>query len=373
MSKNVTHQLVEKETGKLLNLTLCDKNLTSETGTPEKLKATEKAFSDLEEARKNFYKKEWEALKKNFVLHNENAKIGEPVLHKFIGGFYTGSLSFQQTPKGIFIYKGGEDTENLVLIDNFGNILEEVVLPYPLGWNIEYRTATNSMILDLDHFIFECKIENNAFCNLGGKERNWTSFVSVSKDKTAFATNGRIYIVGNQNNILHTMDYDVETIKGTTPFCGRLSEDGKRLAFHNKVGEIQIIDTEKGEIANKIVADFEMVEQMEFANNDNLLLMQEHYGTRGMRYFDLSDNKEIKIDGFKMPAYTQEVRNFCFNSDQSKLVLVQGTTAYVFDFNAKKLLHGFEIEHTIKTCKIKFVGDKLGVRTDYGCFSIYHV
>ena len=37
MSKNVTHQLVEKESGKLLNLALNNKNLISETGKPEKL------------------------------------------------------------------------------------------------------------------------------------------------------------------------------------------------------------------------------------------------------------------------------------------------------------------------------------------------
>jgi hypothetical protein len=377
MNKNVTHQLVEKETGKLLNLTLSGKNLISETGKPEKLKATEKEFSDLEDARKNFYKKEWEALKKGFVLNNENAKIGEPVLHKFIGGGNTGCLSFQQTPQGIYVYKSTNNEvdvmDYLVLIDNLGNILNEITLPYPLSWTIEYRTATNSMILDIDHFIFEYKIENNSFSNLGNRGENWKSFVSVSKDKTAFATNGKIYITDNENNTLLSINYDTEIIKGTVPFCGKLSEDGKLLAFHNKVGEIQIIDTAKGEIVKKIVADFEMVEQMEFASNNNLLLIQEQYGTWGMRYFDLSDNKEIKIDGFKMPEYTQEVSAFCFNSDQSKLVLVQRTSAHVFDFNSKKLLHSFEIEHTVKTCKMKFVKDKLGVRTDYGCFSIYNV
>lgn len=377
MSKNVTHQLVEKETGKLLNLTLNNKNLISETGKDGKLKTTEKTFPDLQEAQKNFYKKEWEALKKGFVLNNENAKIGEAVLHKFIGGGYTGCLSFQQTPKGIYVYKSTniEDdfTDYLVLIDNFGNILNEIALPYPLSWIIEYRTETNSILLDIDHFIFEYQIENELFVNLGDKERNCTSFVSVSKDKTAFATNEKIYIIDNQNNILHTLNYGIETIKGTTPFCGKLSKDGKLLAVHNKVGEVQIIDTANGEIAKKIVADFQMIEEMEFANDNNLLIIQEQYGTWGMRYFDLSDNKEIKIDGLKIPEYTQEVRTFCFNADQSKLVLVQQTNAYVFDFNAKKLLHSFEIEHVVKTCKIKFVEDKLGVRTDYGCFSIYNV
>jgi tricorn protease-like protein len=165
----------------------------------------------------------------------------------------------------------------------------------------------------------------------------------------------------------------IEMINGNTPFACTMSADGKQLAFHNKVGEIQIIDTANGKTIQTIVADIEMIEEMAFADNNNLLLVQEQYGTWGMRYFDLSSNKEIKIDGLKLPEYTQQVRNFCFNADLSKLVLVQRATAHVFDFNEKKLLHSFEIEHTVKTCAIKFIGDKLGVRTDYGCFSIYNV
>ena len=370
MSKNVTHQLVEKETGKLLNLTLSGKNLISETGKPEKLKTAEKEFPDLEDARKNFYKKEWEALKKGFVLNNENAKIGEPVLHKFIGGGYTGSLSFQQTPKGIYVYKSTniEDnfTDYLVLIDNFGNILDELTLPQPLVWDIEYRAETNMLLLNIDKYFYDYHIEHNLFCNLGDNKRSSTGFLSVSKDKTVFATDDKIYILDSQNKVLLTINKAEESY-------GKLSKDGKLLALYSKEGRIQIIDTANGEIIKKVVCDFEGLEAMEFANNNNLLVIQEYYGTRGMRYFDLSDNKEIKIDGFKMPEYTQDVSTFCFNADQSKLVLVQRTTAYVFDFNARKLLHSFEIEHTVKTCKIKFVGDKLGVRTDYGCFSIYNV
>jgi len=43
------------------------------------------------------------------------------------------------------------------------------------------------------------------------------------------------------------------------------------------------------------------------------------------------------------------------------------------DFNTKTFLHSFDLQHVVKTCNIKFVGEKLGVRSDYGCFSIYNV
>ena len=106
---------------------------------------------------------------------------------------------------------------------------------------------------------------------------------------------------------------------------------------------------------------------------NEMLVVREQYGTWGMRYFDLARNEEVKMESLDIPEYTKEVRTFCFNEDQSILVLVQQTNAYVFDFKAKKLLHNFGIEHTVKTCGIKFAGEKIGVRTDYGCFSLYHI
>jgi hypothetical protein len=375
--KELTYRLIDINSDKVLIITLKDKKLISETGKKEKLKTTEKEFSDADEALKNFHKKEWDALKKGFVLKNQQAEIGQPILHKFIGGGYTGSLSFQQTPIGIYIYKNAGQAERLidqlVLIDNSGTLLKEIDLPQPLAWSIEYRYDTNSLILDIDHFIYEFNIENGTFKNLGNKERDHTSFISVTNDRTAFATSGQISIIDNRNKVLSTRDYDIEIIKGSTPFCGKLSNDGKLLAFHNKVGEIQIIDTTDGKLQNKIVGDFEMVSQIEFTNNNDLLVLREQYGTWGMRYFDLSAGKEIKLESLEIPEYAKNVDAFCFNEDQSKLVLIQRERAKVFDFNARKLLHSFKIEHVVKSCNIKFVGERLGVRTDYGCFSIYNV
>lgn len=377
---DIKHQLIDTNTEKVINLTLKDKILISETGKADELKATEKEFSSEEDALKNFYKKEWEALKKGFVINNENAEIGQPILHKFIGGAYTGALSFTYSPYGIFVYKDEPTTQNkqqiagfLNIIDNYGKVLKTIELPEPLAWNIEYRTKTNSLLMDIDHFVYEFDIEKETFKNIGNKEYNHTSFVSVSKDKTAFANFDKIAVIDNKNEILFTQNYTYEVVKGSTPFCGKISGDGKLLAFHNKVGEIQIIDAENGQLLNKIEGDFKMIDQMEFTNNNQLLVAREQYGTWGMRYFDLSTNKEIKIKELEIPEYSKDVNAFCFNADQTKLVLVQMDRTHVFDFKNKTFLHSFKIEHLVKTCKIKFIEEKLGVRTDYGCFSIYNV
>lgn len=375
--KEIAHKLIDKHSNKLINLTLKDKILISETGKDNKLKTTEKEFLSKDEALKNFYKKEWEALKKGFVLNNENAEIGQPTLHKFIGGAYTGALALENSPSGIFVYEdkmqNAESVGIINLIDNFGTLLKTIALPKSLAWNMEYSADRNSLILDLDHYIYEFDIENGTFNNLGQEKSYVDSFISVAKDKIAFATLGKLCILDNQNKIIHASAYEVEVIKGTTPFCGKLSDDGKLLAFHNQVGEIQIIDATNGNLLSKINGKFEMVFQLEFTNDNKFLVVREQYGTWGMRYFDLSTNEEIEMKELEIPEFTKEVNAFCFNTDQTKLVLLQRVTAYVFDFTNKKLLSSFKIEHLGKKCEIKFVGEKLGVRTDYGCFSLYKV
>ena len=375
--KEITHKLIDKHSNKVINLTLNDKILISETGKDNKLKTTEKEFLSRDEALKYFYKKEWEALKKGFVLNNENAELGQPTLHKFIGGAYTGALALENSPIGIFVYEdkmqNAESVGTINLIDNIGSLLKTIALPKSLAWNMEYSAGRNSLILDLDHYIYEFDIENGTFNNLGQEKSYVDSFISVAKDKIAFATLGKLCILDNQNKIIHASGYEVEVIKGTTPFCGKLSNDGKLLAFHNQVGEIQIIDAKNGNLLSKINGTFEMVFQLEFANDNKLLVVREQYGTWGMRYFDLSTNEEIEMKDLEIPEFTKEVNAFCFNTDQTKLVLLQRVTAYVFDFTNKKLLSSFKIEHLGKKCEIKFVGEKLGVRTDYGCFSLYKV
>ena len=377
INKEIKHKLIDKSSKKVINLILKDKIIISETGKIDKLKITKKEFLSHEDALKNFYKKEWEALKKGFVLNDEQAQIGQPILHKFISGTYTGALSLEHSPKGIFVYEDRMQNEEVVcsinLIDTLGNILNSIRLPKHLAWNIEYSPQRHSLILDIDHYIYEFDIEKETFYNLGQEKSYIDSFISVANDKIAFATLNKLTVVDNQNNLLFTKDYEIEIVKGNSPFCGKLSKDGTLLAFHNKVAEIQIIDAEKGMLLSTITGKFEMVYQFEFADNNKLLVLREQYGTWGMRYFDLSTNQEVKIKEIEIPEYTKYVNAFCFNADQTKLVLLQRADAHVFDFVNKKLLHSFKIEHLVKTCGIKFVGEKLGVRTDYGCFSIYNV
>lgn len=369
----MTHQLIQKESEKIIQLTLEGKTLGTATGKADKLKTTIKEFADTHEALKNFYKKEWESLKKGFVLTNPNAKTGEAALHVFIGGGYTGALAFTTTPKGIYIYKNNNTSDELLLIDKTGSNLQTINLPRVLAWEMVYNRSTNSLLLDLDHFIYAMNIEDAQFKNLGAEKTDHTSFLSVTDTKIAFATNRTITVLDNKLRLQNHQAYSFEVIRGTTPFCGKLSGDGSLLAFHHEVAKIDIIETSTGKLLYTLKGAFEMVAQMEFSKDNQLLIIREQYGSWGMRYFDLDTKCELKIPALEIPEYTKDVNGFCFNKDQSILVIRQLFTVHVFDFINKKHIHQFKIEHLVKKAELKFVEGQLGVRTDYGCFSIYNV
>lgn len=373
MDQIKTHHLFELKGNKVAHLILSGNQLTVETGTSEKLKSTEKTFSKPEDALKEFIKKEWELLKKGYIVKNDIAKNGEPLLHFFVGGGYTGCLSFQHTPKGIYVYKNNADQDLLLLIDEDGNLSGETVLPQHLAWHMAYQPATNSLLLDLDHFIFKYDIDQDQFHQLAERGNGRTSFVSVANDKQVFAANNTLQITDQQNTVQISRPFEAETVNGSTSFCAQLSDSGTILAFHTQTGKIQLINTADGSVINTLTGDFTIIDQMAFADSNRLLIAREHFGSRGMRYFDLTTNQEIKIKELEVPAYTKDVNAFCLNTEKTKLVLIQRNWAYVFDFIDKKLLHEFKIDHMVKTIHPGFVGEKLAIRTDYGCLSLYHI
>lgn len=156
-----TRQLIDYSNQKILNLCIENKTLISETGTTEKLKTTRKEFSSVNEAQENLFKKEWQFLKKGYVLSNPEAQFGEALLHLHVSKVYTGAQAFVATEDGIFIYKDEKDSKTqqelqgaFLQIDHKGRILNEISLPKALVWKMYYKAATQEILFNLDHEIF---------------------------------------------------------------------------------------------------------------------------------------------------------------------------------------------------------------------------
>ncbi|QWX82995.1 hypothetical protein H0I23_11040 [Cellulophaga sp. HaHaR_3_176] len=373
------HSLLNKELNKIFNIELVGLKVVYESGKIDKPRTYEKEFKSDEEALKFFYKKEWEMLKKGFVLNNPEATFGNAKLHYFTSSGYSGCLSFANTPNDIFVYEQGsyddpkDQYDFLINIDKSGNLKSKIKLPDILPWDIQYNSSNNSLLIKLDHHIYTFNINDQSFHKIADREKgNWASFISIAKKAYAYGTNEQLTVKDFDNTILFNQNYKVEIIKGSNCFSATLSKTKNIIALHNKLGEVELFDFKTNNYLKTIKGDFKGIDKMEFVASDSILILKQHYH-QPLLYINVEKNEQVYYPSLEIPEYFKGVVDFCLNKEASKLVLSQGNKAHVYDMENKKHLHSFKIEHSVKTANIKFIDNDLGVRTDYGCFSLYTV
>lgn len=372
----------ESVSGKTCEVTLTGLHIsTATTGKNGKLTVRGKDFATEEEASKQFEKKGWELLKKEFVFLNEEDKTpGTPKLHCLTSVGYTGALSFAGTPQGIYVYKHGwfntakDQADFVVNISHRGELLETIQLPKVLAWEVEYDAQTNALWMDLDHFIYKYDLNTRTFSARTSTLNKPASFLSLSDKYIAYGTHPLLRVENHDDNIVYENQFNVSTVKGSIPFCATLSQKGDILAFHNKQGEVKLLDPLTGDCRSIIShKNFGQIRQMQFLENDSLLMIRGVYESWKTHYFDVATGEIRLFPELDIPEYSTHVNDFCISADGSLLVQLQWGWAYVYNLKEKKYLYNFPLEHCIKNAHIKFVGNMLGVRTDYGCFSLYYL
>ncbi|MEP2277897.1 hypothetical protein [Maribacter sp.] len=376
---NKKHELTNKELNKIFNIEILDLKVVYKYGKIDKPRVYEKDFKMDEDALKFFYKKEWEMLKKGYILSNEDAKFGEPKLHYFTSSGYSGCLSFTNTTEGLFVYQQGsyEDPNNqydyIINIDDLGNLKNKIKLPDVLPWDILFNSTNKSLLIKLDHHIYTFNIENQNFEKIADRENgNWASFISIAENSYSYGTNEKLIVKDFKDNTLFEQNYEVEIINGSIAFCAVLSKTSKLLAVHTKHGEIELYDITTKNHLKTIRGDFKSIDKMMFAELDKTLILKEKY-LQPLLYIDIEKNEQLDYPALEVQAYSKGVVDFCLNKEESKLVLLQGNMLHVYDFSNKTYIKSFKIEHSVKSANIKFINENLGVRTDYGCFSLYKV
>ena len=373
--------LINLSGGDLLNLRVEGQILISESVKNGKTRQTQKEFASIDEAQKACVKKEWESLKKGYVLQNAGAKAGEASLHVYIGGGYTGALAFAGTEGELFVYKcggykeGGALDDFLIRLDASGAVKQQIVLPKPLAWQAEL--AGEILLLDLDHFIFKFDPASGKFSDLSQglsfkSSKEFTSFVCAAKDTAAFAMFGQIFTF-RSGEISPLAEYKSEMKSYTPILCAALDADGTRLALHCKQNEIKILSTLSGEILNEIKGNFSIFDKICFLA-DGSVLGKERYAGK-LICLDATSGEQLN------PAWLRdecaEADELCVGADGSRLALISYDKARIIDLKSGKLQLSFELSHVVKRCEAKFErinGEEfLAVRTDYGCFSLYRV
>ena len=373
--------LVNLANGDRLNLRVEGQILASESIKNGKTRQTQKEFASIDEAQKACIKKEWESLKKGYVLQNSDAIAGEASLHVYIGGGYTGALAFADAEGELFVYKcggykeGGALDDFLIRLDASGAVKQQILLPKPLAWQAE--RAGEVLLLDLDHFIFKFDPASGEFSDLSQwlsfkNSKEFTSFVCAAKDTAAFAMFGQIFTF-RSGEISPLAEYKSEMKSYTPILCAALDGDGMRLALCCKQNEIKILNTLNGEVLNEIGGDFGIFDKICFLA-DGSLLGKERY-TSKLVCLDAASGEWLN------PAWLRgecaEADGLCVSEDGSRLAIISYDKARIINLKSGNLQLIFELSHVVKRCEAKFErinGEEfLAVRTDYGCFSLYKI
>ena len=373
--------LVNLANGDRLNLRVQGQILISESVKNGKTRQTQKEFASTDEAQKACVKKEWESLKKGYVLQNAGAKAGEASLHVYIGGGYTGALAFAGAEGELFVYKcggykeGGALDDFLIRLDASGAVKQQIVLPKPLAWQAE--RAGEVLLLDLDHFIFKFDPASGEFSDLSQwlsfkNSKEFTSFVCAAKDTAAFAMLGQIFTFRG-GKISPLAEYRSEMKSYTPILCAAINDDGTRLALCCKQNEIKILSTLNGEILNEIRGDFGIFDKVCFLANSSVLGKERYAGK--LVCLDTASGERLN------PAWLRgecaEADELCVSADGLRLALISYDKARIIDLKSGNLQLGFELSHVVKRCEAKFErinGEEfLAVHTDYGCFSLYKI
>ena len=370
-------ELVNFDSGERLRLSVEDKALVSVNQKGGKTKQSKKEFASIDEAKKACVKKEWESLKKGFIMQNSEAKVGEASLHVYIGGGYTGALSFAGLRDEIYVYKSGgqkdgdKPSDLLVKLDRSGAIKEQIALPKPLVWHTE--RAGENLLLDLDHeiYIFEPKeakfreilVEQNV-----KKGSEIASFICASNDEAVFGMFGQIFTFFN-GKISKLGEYKCATKNHVPILCAALSADASMLALCTKENELQILNAKNGEILSELRAEFGALDKICFLDENTLLVRR--YLENKLFCVDIKSAKVSKQPWIK-DEYLR-VSEFCLDSTAGKLVVIDQSRGYSINLKSGNAMAEFRLDHVVKSCEAKFIDGKLAVRTDYGCFSLYEI
>ncbi|WP_103650178.1 hypothetical protein [Campylobacter concisus] len=368
-------ELVNFDSGERLRISVEDKALVSVSQKGGKTKQGKKEFASETEAKKACIKKEWESLKKGFVMQNSEAKAGEASLHVYIGGGYTGALSFAGVKDEIYVYKsggqkdGGVPSDILVRLNRSGAIKEQIDLPKPLAWHTE--RAGENLLLDLDHEIYIFEPKDAKFREILAEQNikkgsEIASFICASNGVAIFSMFGQIFVFC-EGKISKLGEYKCSTKSYVPILCAALSADASMLALCTKENELQILNAKNGEILSELRAEFGVLDKICFLDENTLLLRQ--YLENKLFCLDIKSAKVTKQPWIK-DEYLR-VSEFCVEA--GKLVVVDQSRAYSINLKSGNAMAEFTLDHVVKSCEAKFIDGKLAVRTDYGCFSLYEI
>ncbi|WP_127488764.1 WD40 repeat domain-containing protein [Paenibacillus ehimensis] len=333
-------------------------------------KAKEKGFDEPEQAAKYVQKETWSRLKKGFVLHNPQAGAGQPVLHRYIGGGYTGFMPLaatQDTNTFFCSYVIGQfEKAEIYLMDDQGEKQTTCELPgKQLIFDMRCCAAQKILLLNADHQIAGLSLDNGEIERYTPMMPTSTLSVSGSSalwyDKSSLV----VYDLGT-NTVRYTRQVECEKYGGhSLQLCAVLSHDGRLMAYCTRTDEIVIVDMTTMQERTIAKDKNAMTSSMAFSPDDRWLFTQEQYGSWSLKCYDLNTMTGCR------DWITPEIKSFAIHERRGLLAVYNYGKIQLFDLHTMKPTIAFEVEHVVKNCTLTFTKDYLAVYTDYGCVSLY--
>ncbi|MGB0906145.1 MAG: WD40 repeat domain-containing protein [Maricaulaceae bacterium] len=387
--------LTHNETGKLWATSCEGTVVTIKTGLPDKLKSREKIFNDPEAALKYAAKEEWARLKKGFILSaptpNLKAENGQPSLHLYVGGGYTGALLVTEYKGQILTNvdpKQHDDDESSKLwcVSRNGDITTRLsLLPNHLAQEAVPKPDEDKIFLRLNHDIWQWtpdpKPQKRSLWKLKPKPKpalqelmaggaKPASFLSAASGRYAGYANGHVLVYNDGGAELFRREIESELYSGhSLQMEGALSPDGRRLAVCSRAGLIDIFNQENGETA-QITGDFEMISKLQFSPDGSYLIAREMYGGWRLLAFDIAAKAPLE----SWPDFGNIANgDFALDPKTNRLAVRVEKTVSLYDLTKFKKNSSFDIEHMVKKANVAWIDGNIAVRTDYGCLSVYAV
>lgn len=354
--------------------TCCDQaNVLVRAGLPGKEKDSVKAKDSVGDALAWAEKEEWARLKKGFVLDHPGARPGEPRLHRYRGPGYTGALPIADVAGKMLCncYDESRPGDRLFLFDESGalSLLPEFP-PNRLAWMACYLPALNQLLLRADHQILSWTVGDAGYAELSQPNRHPVSCLDAVGTRAVWYAEPDLVVADlATGRTLLRLPLAFETYGGHSPqMAAALSPDGATVACCARSGEIVFRDVATGQVGATLSGGFEMVVGLSYTPDGRFLVVSEQYGESRHLCFDL--HTMAPRPGWPA-AKSSGMASIALSPDGTRMAMVRGRNIEVFDFASLQSQLCFRVEHMVKRCSIAWVGQYLGVQTDYGCASLY--
>lgn len=353
-------------------------------GAPGKEKESTKSQADAKAAIAHAQKEEWARLKKGFVLVNPEARAGEPRMHRYLGQGYTGAMPVADFKGQLLcsrnlasdVHPQAAGRDQLVVIDAQAQETDTFEAPEnTLIWNAVYTSALDRLLVRADHGVLAWSPATRTFETLAEQNRAPASFLSVAGTRAAWFAQPELVVrdlspsAGGSDLPRHEAHPQLHG-GHTLQMEGALSSQGV-LAFCVQAGEVQFLDVAGGTARPAWKGDFEMIAKLCFTPDGRWLLAKEQYGRWTLRCFDM----EAAAPRADWPDLGDLANSdFALDPSGERLAVAHRGHIEVFEFATMKSLLRFAVDHVVKRCAIAWTdNDAIGVRTDYGCASLYAV